>query len=109
VLVGNSLQGSVSGQTTAQGTNFPNDSFQQIASAATTTSTSSESKYKLSSFFARVNYNYAGKYYFDASIRADGSSRFGANHQFGYFPSAGVAWRVNEEDFLKNVKMAERP
>lgn len=104
VLVGNSLQGSVSGQTTAQGTNFPNDSFQQIASAATTTSTSSESKYKLSSFFARVNYNYAGKYYFDASIRADGSSRFGANHQFGYFPSAGVAWRVSEEDFLKNVR-----
>jgi TonB-linked SusC/RagA family outer membrane protein len=103
-LIGNSLQGSVYGQTTAQGTNFPNDSFQQIASAGTTTSTSSESQYKLSSFFARVNYNYAGKYYFDASIRADGSSRFGANHQFGYFPSAGAAWRINEEDFLKNVR-----
>jgi TonB-linked SusC/RagA family outer membrane protein len=102
-LIGNSLQGSVSGQTLAQGTNFPNDSFKQIASAATTTSSASESQYKLSSFFARVNYNYATKYYIDFSIRADGSSRFGANHQWGYFPSAGVAWRVKRENFLKDV------
>jgi TonB-linked SusC/RagA family outer membrane protein len=102
-LIGNSLQGSVSGQTTAQGTNFPNDSFTQISSAATSTSTSSETRYKLSSFFARVNYNYNTKYYADFSIRADGSSRFGANHQWGYFPSAGVAWRVKKEDFLKDV------
>ncbi|MES2427718.1 MAG: TonB-dependent receptor [Bacteroidota bacterium] len=101
-LIGNSLQGSVSNQTTAQGTNFPNDSFTQISSAATSTSTASETSYKLSSFFARVNYNYDSKYYADFSIRADGSSRFGANHQFGYFPSAGVAWRVKKEDFLKD-------
>jgi TonB-linked SusC/RagA family outer membrane protein len=102
-LIGNSLQGSVSNQTTAQGTNFPNDSFTQISSAATSTSTASETSYKLSSFFARVNYNYDTKYYADFSIRADGSSRFGANHQFGYFPSAGLAWRVKKEDFLKDV------
>lgn len=105
VLIGNSLQGAVQSQTLAQGTNFPNDSFEQIASAAATTSSSSESKYKLSSFFARANYNYAGKYYADFSIRADGSSRFGANHQFGYFPSAGLAWRAKEEDFLKDIKV----
>ena len=102
-LIGNSLQGSVTGQTTATGTNFPNDSFQQIVSAATTTSSASESQYKLSSFFARVNYSFDGKYYLDASIRADGSSRFGTNHQWGYFPSAGFAWRVKNEEFLKNV------
>ncbi|WP_316824416.1 TonB-dependent receptor [Pedobacter miscanthi] len=102
-LIGNSLQGSVSNQTLAQGTNFPNDSFQQIASAATTTSSASESKYTLSSFFARVNYNYGGKYYAVFSVRADGSSRFGANHQWGYFPSAGLAWRVKQENFLKDV------
>jgi TonB-linked SusC/RagA family outer membrane protein len=104
-LLGNSLQGTVLGTTRAEGTNFPNDSFQQIASAASTTSTVTETQYKLSSFFAKVNYNYGGKYYVDFSVRADGSSRFGTNHQWGYFPSAGVAWRVKQEDFLKNVNV----
>lgn len=103
-LVGNSLQGSVTNQVIASGTNYPNDSFQQLSSAATTTSSGSESTYKLSSFFARVNYNYDGKYYAEASIRADGSSRFGSNHQWGYFPSGGVSWRIKREDFLKDVK-----
>ncbi|MCZ4224933.1 SusC/RagA family TonB-linked outer membrane protein [Pedobacter rhodius] len=102
-LIGNSLQGSVTNQVLATGTNYPNDSFQQIASAATTTSSASESKYKLSSFFARLNYNYDGKYYAVFSIRGDGSSRFGANHQWGYFPSGGLAWRVKGENFLKDV------
>ncbi|SES02892.1 SusC/RagA family TonB-linked outer membrane protein [Pedobacter rhizosphaerae] len=102
-LIGNSLQGAVINQVLAQGTNFPNDSFQQIASAATTTSSATESEYTLSSFFARLNYNYAGKYYAVFSIRGDGSSRFGANHQWGYFPSAGVSWRIKKENFLKDV------
>jgi TonB-linked SusC/RagA family outer membrane protein len=104
-LIGNSIQGTTSGQTTATGTNFPNDSFTQISSAAASTSTSSETSNKLSSFFARVTYNYNAKYYANFSIRADGSSRFGANHQWGYFPSAGVAWRAKSEDFLKNVDL----
>lgn len=101
-LVGNSLQGTVAGTTLATGTNFPNDSFQQIASAGSTTSSAFETTYRLSSFFGRVNYNFAGKYYAEFNLRADGSSRFGANHQWGYFPSAGVSWRLKEEDFLKN-------
>ncbi|PTQ96569.1 TonB-linked SusC/RagA family outer membrane protein [Mucilaginibacter yixingensis] len=103
-LVGNSLQGTVNTYTQAQGTSFPNDSFQQIQSAAVTTATGSETRSNLSSFFGRVNYNYASKYYIEASARYDGSSRFGANHQFGFFPSAGIAWRAKEEDFLKNVE-----
>lgn len=102
-LIGNSLQGTTSANTLAQGTNFPNDSYELIASAATTTSTSTATSYNLSSFFARVNYNYASKYYAEFNVRADGSSRFGANHQWGYFPSAGLAWRIKEEDFLKNA------
>lgn len=102
-LLGNSLQGAVSSNVTANGTNFPNDSFEQIASAAVTTSSSTETKNRLSSFFARANYSYAGKYYVQGSIRADGSSRFGVNHQWGYFPSIGLAWRAKEEEFLKNV------
>ena len=56
------------------------------------------------SYLARVNYRYNNKYYLTASIRADGSSRFGKNNRYGYFPSGSVAWRLSQEDFLKDVK-----
>ena len=102
-LIGNSLEGTTTANTTANGTNFPNDSYTLIASAASTTSTATAAEYKLSSFFGRVNYNFDEKYYAEFNLRADGSSRFGANNEFGYFPSAGVAWRLKQEDFLKNV------
>lgn len=61
-------------------------------------------KSKLASFFGRVNYSYAGKYLFTATIRRDGSSRFGANHKWGTFPSASVAWRVSDENFMASTK-----
>lgn len=57
---------------------------------------------KLVSFLARVNYSYKGKYLLTASMRADGSARFGPNKRFGYFPSVALAWRIQDEDFLKN-------
>lgn len=59
--------------------------------------------YKLISFMGRVMYNYDTRYYLTVSLRRDGSSKFGTNHQWGYFPSVAVAWRLTEEDFLKNV------
>ena len=54
------------------------------------------------SFIGRVNYDYQGKYLFTASIRRDGSSRFGANNRFGNFPSVQLGWRFSDERFLKN-------
>ncbi|MFI2741650.1 TonB-dependent receptor [Zhouia sp. PK063] len=57
---------------------------------------------KFASFLGRVNYSLNNKYLFTASLRADGSSRFGPSHRFGYFPSGAFAWKINEEDFLKN-------
>jgi TonB-linked SusC/RagA family outer membrane protein len=54
----------------------------------------------LLSYLGRVNYNYNEKYLFSASIRADGSSRFGANNRFGYFPSVSLGWVLTEESFL---------
>ena len=51
----------------------------------------------------RIMYNYDARYYLTASLRRDGSSKFGANHQWGYFPSVAIAWRLTEEEFLKNV------
>ncbi len=60
-------------------------------------------EYVLESFLARFNYNYNGKYYATASIRRDGSSKFGANNLWGNFPSFDVAWRLKQEFFLKNI------
>lgn len=55
---------------------------------------------ELQSFFGRVNYTLYDKYLFTATFRADGSSRFGGNNKYGYFPSAAFAWKLNEEDFI---------
>jgi iron complex outermembrane receptor protein len=55
---------------------------------------------ELQSFFGRINYSLNDKYLFTATIRADGSSRFGGNNQYGYFPSAAFAWKLSEEDFV---------
>ncbi|GGD52994.1 SusC/RagA family TonB-linked outer membrane protein [Muriicola marianensis] len=55
---------------------------------------------ELQSFFARVNYSLNNKYLFTATMRADGSSRFGPENQYGYFPSGAFAWKLNEEGFL---------
>jgi TonB-linked SusC/RagA family outer membrane protein len=58
---------------------------------------------KLLSFFGRVMYDYKGKYLVSATFRADGSSKFAAGNRWGYFPSAAIAWRISEEDFMKNL------
>jgi TonB-linked SusC/RagA family outer membrane protein len=57
----------------------------------------------LESYLGRINYSYRDKYLLTASFRADGSSRFGANKRFGFFPSAALAWRVSEEPFMKGI------
>lgn len=62
---------------------------------------------RLISDFARLNYNYKDKYLLQASVRRDGSSVFGVNEQWGYFPSVGVAWRVNQEGFMDNVHVVD--
>lgn len=60
---------------------------------------------KFISDFARLNYNYKDKYLIQGSVRRDGSSVFGANNQWGYFPSVGAAWRINQEGFMKNQQL----
>jgi len=63
------------------------------------------SKTRLISDFGRVNYNYKDKYLLQGSIRRDGSSVFGANNQWGYFPSVGAAWRIGQENFMLNQNL----
>ena len=53
--------------------------------------------------FARVNYNYREKYLLSASLRREGSSRFGINHKWGLFPAVSAGWRISGEDFMKNA------
>jgi TonB-linked SusC/RagA family outer membrane protein len=103
VLVGNTLQSDVLSRSSATGSGFPNNSYTIISSASVTSGSQSWSKNTLASFFSRVNYSYSDRYLFDFSIRADGSSKFGASNRWGYFPAAGVAWRAKNESFLKSV------
>ena len=62
------------------------------------------SAYKTLGFFARINYDYKGKYLFEASMRADGTSRFAKKDRWGYFPSVSAGWRFTEERFMEGVR-----
>ncbi|MDE6528531.1 MAG: SusC/RagA family TonB-linked outer membrane protein, partial [Muribaculaceae bacterium] len=59
---------------------------------------------KLISFFGRVSYNYAGKYMATASLRYEGSSRFGENNKWGYFPAFSLGWRISQENFMAGTR-----
>ncbi|SHE81914.1 TonB-linked outer membrane protein, SusC/RagA family [Mariniphaga anaerophila] len=60
---------------------------------------------RLLSFFGRANYAYQDKYLFTATMRADGSTKFGSGNKYGYFPSASIAWRAVEEEFIKSLDL----
>ncbi len=62
------------------------------------------SQWSKRSYLARFTYAYDGKYLFSSNFRADGSSRFGQDYRYGYFPSASVGWRISGENFLKDSK-----
>ncbi len=66
-------------------------------------STSASPTTELQSFFSRAIINVLDKYLITGTIRADGSTRFGENNKYGYFPSIGIAWNASSEDFLKDV------
>lgn len=92
----------------ASATNFPNDEIglADISLGLPGVGESSENyDDKLLSFFARVNYGFMDKYLFTASLRADGSSKFGKNNKWGYFPAFSAAWRLGEEEFIKNLNI----
>ena len=59
---------------------------------------------KLISFFGRVSYDYEGKYLLTASIRHEGSSKFGQNHKWGDFPAVSAGWRISQESFMKDIE-----
>ena len=93
---------------TANAKGFVNDFalYNNLGAGTTLTApTSGASETSLQSFLARVNYTYDNKYLLTVSARADGSSRFGPDSRWGYFPSAAFAWRIVEENFMKEQKV----
>lgn len=82
---------------------FNNATVKTLSAAAGTSATSSATKSVLESYFARAQYGFKDKYLLQASVRTDGSSRFGRNNKWGVFPAASVAWRVTQENFMKAV------
>lgn len=78
--------------------------YEPVAASALSDFNGSADQYKLLSFFGNAEYNYKHKYYGSASIRRDGSSRFSPDARWGTFWSVGASWRINEEDFLSDVR-----
>jgi TonB-dependent starch-binding outer membrane protein SusC len=76
-----------------------------IVPGSTPNFTSANPGYTLISYYSRLNFTLANKYVVTLNARTDGSSRFSKDNRWGFFPSAAIAWRVSEEDFLKNSKV----
>jgi TonB-dependent starch-binding outer membrane protein SusC len=88
-----------------QGHGFVNDILQNenLAGATTFVISNSLTRTALESFIGRANYTFKNRYLFTFTARDDGSSKFGGNNKWAFFPSGAFAWRVNEESFLKHV------
>lgn len=109
-LLGSSMEKQSTDFMQVSGTNFPDDDvLTNIGSAASLTKgerSTNSNKYSsaLASAFARLQYKYNNRYLLTATFRADGSSKFGKDNRWGYFPSAAVGWILSEEDFMQSLK-----
>lgn len=105
VLLGVSQQKNTYRQIGAQGNGSVSDELRDLASVTTITNiTGNQLIYSLASQFARINYKYKDKYLLTGTVRRDGSSRFAENNQYGVFPSVSAAWRIKNEEFLKDFQ-----
>lgn len=92
--------------TSATAEGFPSEAYKKLASAATKSdASSSETRFAFLSYFARANYKFKDRYLLALSGRFDGSSRFGRNSRWGFFPAASAGWILSEEAFLANSKL----
>lgn len=107
VVAGASWYYSQAEKTEAASENFFDDYFEYNNMEVGTVRSRIYSDYtdnKMNSYYARVNYNFDDRYLLGASFREDGSSRFGMNNQYGFFPSFSAAWRVSNERFFEGVR-----
>jgi TonB-dependent starch-binding outer membrane protein SusC len=97
LLIGQSAQEQQYFNIRAVASGWPYETIETLNVATTpTTATTSRSSYTTASFFGRLNYDYMETFLISASIRYDGSSRFGSNSKWGYFPSVSAGWKINE-------------
>lgn len=105
VLLGQSFEIYKRRNSYIEAVNFPSDKFEYIASAGEIRAASASATDRaLNSYFGQFKYNFKYKYIIDLTARYDGSSKFGKNYRYGFFPAVSLAWRVSEESFLKNNK-----
>ena len=90
--------------TSSSGYDVPYFGTDNIGSAQSQSIGSYKEKRILQSAFARINYSFKGRYVLNTSLRADGASPFAANRKYGLFPSVALAWNLDAEEFMKNVK-----
>ncbi len=104
VLAGAEYRQEVRETVAATGQGFPNGLFTTLAAAARPiTTTGTYTTWRIASLLSSANYKFGDKFLATASLRYDGSSRFGANTRWGLFPSASIGYRISEEEFMKNV------
>ena len=106
-LAGVTTQRFITNRNSLQSAGYPSDATGSNNVESGTQSTflvfSNKLSNRLLSYLGRVNYSFMDRYLFTASFRVDGSSRFGVNNRFGYFPSFAGAWRINQEKFMDEV------
>lgn len=108
VLGGASYEDYTTRSISGKKSNIPKDGLHSLSALSTLDGTLDELKSNtqqsaVQSAFARINYNYQEKYFLEGIIRADASSRFAKENRWGYFPSVMASWRLDKEDFIKNL------
>lgn len=99
-LAGFTAQEETARGVSGSGNTFPDDLVPYLGAAILRSSNSFEAGWSLLAYIGRVNYSFKDKYLLSASIRREGSSRFGAKNKYGDFPAASIGWRVTEEKFM---------
>lgn len=104
-MAGFSMQDWKTETTGLDGLYYVSDNIRTLNGAGTISNqaVNTANEHSMMSFFGRISYNYKGRYLAEANLRADGSSRFGAENRFGYFPSASAAWRFSDEAFADGL------
>ncbi|HTE24118.1 TonB-dependent receptor [Flavitalea sp.] len=102
-LLGFTSQKEVNSRQYLEGRNFPNDNVTTLNGASSTNGYSEKREWSLLSYFGRLSYSFDDKYLFTTSVRRDGSSRFGKNSKWGWFPSFSGGWRISSEPFFPKL------
>lgn len=104
VLGGYTVQKSFGEYARVNAQNFPNDVVQTINAGQIVGGSNTEYMNSLISYLGRINYSFDNKYLLTANIRTDGSSKFGSNSKWGTFPSLSIGWRIDQENFMKDIE-----